>query len=682
MYITEKNSINAARNTKEILRALKKAHIGFSDIMDYRPHTTDFWISYLGSPKNASGVKLHIPVEHNGENYLKFISSLGEAMEKVPEAVSNQGVVAFKIAQHANEGSQLGKNTCIYLGKSLADHPEILSKFCNEFHNAMQKRGVTFMKIPKGSQYNLNTGDVLVEGTDGRIWWSYDGDPRPGYDGIWKKLGRGYKAADKGRSISEEMKAFFKNVKIDSHPAKNLSPLKNNNPILKENNNLISKNKNFINMLSELDSQGKMEMSPLINSKTKELKGYVVSIDLQNHSVAEQQRIIQELKQSGIGENSILNKNGKLMIEGKTFTKATDNFFSTAIAPMPPIYDTPQPYKLRSGFDVLNELYKDKKIGIMSGGDEKFFIDMRHLSLDDQTKVMKDLEYHHVKSHFHGKNSSIVIIDDERRFERHLSWVKRNVVAAKHMFQKFGPQWNNVPQSVIDQLHDFKQNKKISKVRICDAKGVCVGEGYHINMTGYRPEEIEKMRKFLTYKCGGNVRLSQSNPGFLTVRNGKSLDQLYHHLSLKEGVIQSNQTSSVMSLNSALNADQKAPNSENSALKSAEESPAASKAAQEAPVEWKAGEEELQRRAALSASKNSAGEAAESTAKVTEKVKNLNRLLQEGSNAGKAGEGARSAFGAARRLVNTAKAVQNAEEAAKAAKGVGLVQKGLRAFIK
>ena len=201
-------------------------------------------------------------------------------------------------------------------------------------------------------------------------------------------------------------------------------------------------------------------------------------------------------------------------------------------------------------------------------------------------------------------------------------------------------------------------------------------------MTGYRPEEIEKMRKFLTYKCGGNVRLSQSNPGFLTVQNGKSLDQLYHHLSLKEGVIQSNQTSSVMSLNSALNADKKAPNSENSALKSAEESPAASKAAQEAPVEWKAGEEELQRRAALSASKNSAGEAAESNAKVTEKVKNLNRLLQEGSNAGKVSEGARSAVGVAGKLGKAAKAVKNTGEAAKAAKGVGLVQKLFRAFVK
>ncbi len=641
MYITEKNSINAARNTKEILGALKKAHIGFSDIMDYRPHTTDFWISYLGSPKNASGVKLHIPVEHNGENYLKFISSLGEAMEKVPEAVSNQGVVAFKIAQHANEGSQLGKNTCIYLGKSLADHPEILSKFCNEFHNAMQKRGVTFMKIPKGSQYNLNTGDVLVEGTDGRIWWSYDGDSRPGYDGIWKKLGRGYKTADKGRSISEEMKAFFKNVKIDSRPAKNLSPLKNNNPILKENNNLISKNKNFINMLSELDRQGKMEMNPLI-TKNQSLKGYAVSVDLQEHSIADQQRIIRELKQGGIGENSIFNKNGKLIIEGKAFTKATNNFFLTAISPLPPIYNKPTvPCKE----DVFGIMYKNKKIGLTQG-DRKFVLDMRDLSLDDRTRAMGDLDYYRIKNHPYQGNSSVVIIDDGDRFQKSiLRWTKRNIEAGKRLREKFGSVERKMPQSEVEKLSYFKQNKKIGVVKLYDSNQVYRGKGYHIDMTECQPQEIEKMKNFLNNQCKCNVHLSQSKPGYLTVLNGKAFEQLCN-LSSMEEVTQSKQ--SAMRLNSS-----------------------AMKAAEKAPVKWEAGEEELKRRAALSASKNSAGEAAESTAKVTEEAESgLNSVLRR-VNAGNAGE-ARTGLSVASRLEKTAEAVKNVVEVDKAAEGIGL----------
>ena len=84
----------------------------------------------------------------------------------------------------------------------------------------------------------------------------------------------------------------------------------------------------------------------------------------------------------------------------------------------------------------------------------------------------------------------------------------------------------------------------------------------------------------------------------------------------------------------------------------------------------------------MSGAEKSAGTAAESTAKVTEEAKNLNRLLQEGSSAGKAGEGARSAVGVAGKLGKAAKAVKNTGEAAKAAKGVGLVQKLFRAFVK
>ena len=265
-------------NYEAVCEELGKSSLTFNNGVKYRPIQKDGWVEFLLSPKANSGMKIHIPIEYDGANYLNFVKAVGEAMENIPTSISKDGVLAFKLAAFENDVDQVGVNTCIYLGERFADHPENFNRLCNELYDSMQRNGVKFMKVPDDPSLNINKKAVKVAGSDGALRWTFDGYAQPEYAGIWKKYADGNYMFGNNRKIPQEMKEYFEGVKIKSRHEEFLSH---------------PRNKNFINMLSELSGQGKMKMRPLINSKTKELKGYVVSIDLQKHSVADQQRIIQ-----------------------------------------------------------------------------------------------------------------------------------------------------------------------------------------------------------------------------------------------------------------------------------------------------------------------------------------------------------------------------------------------------
>ncbi len=268
----------------------------------------------------------------------------------------------------------------------------------------------------------------------------------------------------------------------------------------------------------------------------------------------------------------------------------------------------------------------------------------------------------------------------------------------------------NVSYDMKEQLNNLYKNKRIQKIRVVGSDGKYMQDGFRINMTDCKPEEIERMKNYLNERgCG--ARLSHSKPGYVTVQEGaKEMEKL---LVESKGVVSAGKAGegAVSNMKEQLNNLYKKGNVKKIEIVGSDgkymqdgyrinmsdckpeeiermknylnERGCGARLSHSKPgyVTVQEGAKEMEKLLVKSTGVVSAEKAGEGS-KIAKAVKGLNNLLREGSNAGKAGEGVRSAFGAARRLINTAKAVQNAEEAAKAAKGVGLVQKGLRALFK